>query len=176
MLNLSFHLFNLYISIFRTEDPASADLQPLKQQKLLSGNKDKLLNIDTFLFSSCLSNPVKDDEVLMDENLNVTNYSPDFAIEEPDVNDFPHKPLKKSMRSMSRSTFDSVIDDFIEDDWEKKSAFCVSLTVVSILTTFLVLLFLALSISLGVQHGHQSKKLAFIICSKVSNIKQIIHW
>ena len=107
----------------------------------------------------------KDDEILIDENLNVANFIPDF---ESDVNDIPpQKPLKKSMRSMSRSTFDSVIDDFIEDDWEKKSAFCVSLTVVSILTTFLVLLFLALSVSLGVQHGHQSKKLAFIICTQV---------
>ena len=27
------------------------------------------------------------------------------------------------MRSMSRGTFDSVIDDFIEDDFEKSSAF-----------------------------------------------------
>ena len=27
----------------------------------------------------------------------------------------------KSMRSMSRSTFDSIIDDFIEDDWSSKS-------------------------------------------------------
>ena len=117
-------------------------------------------------FSSSLSNTEKDDEIRIDENLNVTNYNPDF--EESDVNDIPpQKPLKKSMRSMSRSTFDSVIDDFIEDDWEKKSAFCVSLTVVSILTVFLILLFLALSISLGVQHGHQSKKLAFIICSRV---------
>ena len=72
----------------------------------------------------------------------------------------------KSMRSMSRSTFDSIIDDFIEDDWEKKSAFGVSLTVVSILTIFLTLLGVALSVSLGVQHGNQSKKLAFILCSK----------
>ena len=28
-------------------------------------------------------------------------------------------PVKKSMESMSRSTFGSVIDDFIEDDFEK---------------------------------------------------------
>ena len=47
--------------------------------------------------------------------------------------------LKKSMRSMSRSTFDSIIDDYIENDWEKKSAFGVSLTVMIILTTFLFL-------------------------------------
>ena len=51
--------------------------------------------------------------------------------------------------TLSRSTFDSVIDDFIEDDWEKKSAFGVSLTVVLILTIFLTLLGVALSVSLG---------------------------
>jgi hypothetical protein len=49
------------------------------------------------------------------------------------------KEKKKSMRSMSRSTFDSVIDDFIEDDFEKSSAFGVSLVVVSIFTTFFIL-------------------------------------
>ena len=80
---------------------------------------------------------------------------------------------RKSMRSMSRSTFDSIIDDFIEEDWEKKSAFCVSLTVVSILTIFWTLLGVALSVSLGVQHGNQSKKLAFIFCSKV--LTQVSH-
>ena len=74
--------------------------------------------------------------------------------------------LKKSMRSMSRSTFDSIIDDYIENDWEKSSAFGVSITVMMILTTFLLLLFSALSISLGVQHGNQSRKIAFDICSK----------
>ena len=74
--------------------------------------------------------------------------------------------LKKSMRSMSRSTFDSIIDDYIENDWEKKSAFGVSLTVMIILTTFFLLLFSALSVSLGVQHGNQSRKIAFDICSK----------
>ena len=68
---------------------------------------------------------------------------------------------------MSRSTFDSIIDDFIEDDWEKKSAFGVSLTVVLIWTIFLTLLGVALSVSLGVQHGNQSKKLAFTLCSQV---------
>ena len=67
---------------------------------------------------------------------------------------------------MSRSTFDSIIDDYIENDWEKKSAFGVSLTVMIILTTFLFLLFSALSVSLGVQHGNQSRKIAFDICSK----------
>ena len=75
----------------------------------------------------------------------------------------------KSMRSMSRSTFDSIIDDFIEDDWEKRSAFGVSVTVVTILTIFLTLLGVALSVSLGVQHGNQSKKLAFTLCAKVVN-------
>ena len=74
--------------------------------------------------------------------------------------------LKKSMRTMSRSTFDSIIDDYIEDDWEKRSALGVSMTVVIILTTFLFLLFAALSVSLGVQHGNQSRKIAFNICSK----------
>lgn len=74
--------------------------------------------------------------------------------------------VKKSMRSMSRSTFDSIIDDYIENDWEKKSAFGVSLTVMIILTTFFFLLFSALSVSLGVQHGNQSRKIAFDICSK----------
>ena len=74
--------------------------------------------------------------------------------------------LKKSLRSMSRSTFDSIIDDYIENDWEKKSAFGVSLTVMIIVTTFLFLLFSALSVSLGVQHGNQSRKIAFDICSK----------
>ena len=77
------------------------------------------------------------------------------------------------MRSMSRSTFDSIIDDFIEDDWEKKSAFGVSLTVVSIMTIFLTLLGVALSVSLGVQHGNQSKKLAFILCSKAKSMSII---
>ena len=67
---------------------------------------------------------------------------------------------------MSRSTFDSIIDDYIENDWEKKSAFGVSLTVMIILTTFFLLLFSALSVSLGVQHGNQSRKIAFDICSK----------
>ena len=67
---------------------------------------------------------------------------------------------------MSRSTFDSIIDDYIEDDWEKKSALGVSVTVVVILTSFLALLFTALSISLGVQHGNQSRKIAFTICTK----------
>ena len=52
-------------------------------------------------------------------------------------------PVKKSMRSMSRSTFDSVIDDFIEDDFEKASAFGVSLLVVSIFTTYMILILLA---------------------------------
>lgn len=70
------------------------------------------------------------------------------------------------MRTMSRSTFDSIIDDYIEDDWEKRSALGVSMTVVIILTTFLFLLFAALSVSLGVQHGNQSRKIAFNICSK----------
>ena len=67
---------------------------------------------------------------------------------------------------MSRSTFDSIIDDYIENDWEKRSAFGVSLTVMIILTTFFFLLFSALSVSLGVQHGNQSRKIAFDICSK----------
>ena len=75
--------------------------------------------------------------------------------------------LTKSLRSLSQSTFDSIIDDFIEDDWEKRSAFGVSLAVVFIWTIFLTLLGVALSVSLGVQHGNQSKKLAFILCSKV---------
>ena len=52
--------------------------------------------------------------------------------------------INKSMRSMSRSTFDSIIDDFIEDDWEKRSAFGVSLAVVLIWTIFLTLLGVAL--------------------------------
>ena len=83
----------------------------------------------------------------------------------------PGQPVSnlKSMRSMSRSTFDSIIDDFIEDDWEKRSAFGVSVTVVTILTIFLTLLGVALSVSLGVQHGNQSKKLAFTLCAKVHN-------
>ena len=74
--------------------------------------------------------------------------------------------VKKSLRSMSRSTFDSIIDDYIQNDWEKNSALAVSLTVCIILTTFLFLLFSALSVSLGVQHGNQSRKIAFDICSK----------
>ena len=41
------------------------------------------------------------------------------------------------------------------------------LTVVLIWTIFLTLLGVALSVSLGVQHGNQSKKLAFTLCSKV---------
>ena len=77
-----------------------------------------------------------------------------------------NKTLKKSLRSVSRSTFDSIIDDYIEDDWEKRSALGVSVTVVVILTSFLALLFAALSISLGVQHGNQSRKIAFTICTK----------
>ena len=81
----------------------------------------------------------------------------------------------KSMRSMSRSTFDSIIDDFIEDDWEKRSAFGVSVTVVTILTIFLTLLGVALSVSLGVQHGNQSKKLAFTLCAKVVNNDWLRH-
>ena len=81
----------------------------------------------------------------------------------------------KSMRSMSRSTFDSIIDDFIEDDWEKRSAFGVSVTVVTILTIFLTLLGVALSVSLGVQHGNQSKKLAFTLCAKVVNNEWLRH-
>ena len=81
----------------------------------------------------------------------------------------------KSMRSMSRSTFDSIIDDFIEDDWEKRSAFGVSVTVVTILTIFLTLLGVALSVSLGVQHGNQSKKLAFTLCAKVVNNERLRH-
>ena len=79
----------------------------------------------------------------------------------------PPPNINKSMRSMSRSTFDSIIDEFIEDDWEKRSAFGVSLAVVLIWTIFLTLLGVALSVSLGVQHASQSKKLAFTLCSKV---------
>ena len=82
----------------------------------------------------------------------------------------PPPNIHKSMRSMSRSTFDSIIDEFIEDDWEKRSAFGVSLTVVLIWTIFLTLLGVALSVSLGVQHGNQSKKLAFTLCSKVRQV------
>ena len=103
---------------------------------------------------------------------NTTVYEEDDDVEETELGislDQIKKNAKlKSMRSMSRSTFDSIIDDFIEDDWEKKSAFGVSLTVVGILTIFLTLLGVALSVSLGVQHGNQSKKLAFILCSKAS--------
>ena len=75
-------------------------------------------------------------------------------------------PVKKSMRSMSRSTFDSVIDDFIEEDFEKASAFGVSLLVVSIFSTFMILFLLALSISISYQTGYQSKKIAFELCVK----------
>ena len=70
------------------------------------------------------------------------------------------------MRSMSRSTFDSVIDDFIEDDFEKSSVFGVSLVVVSIFTTFFILFGLALIISLNYQTGYQSKKIAYQLCTK----------
>ena len=72
------------------------------------------------------------------------------------------------MRSMSRSTFDSVIDDFIEDDFEKSSVFGVSLVVVSIFTTFFILFGLALIISLNYQTDYQSKKIAFELCTKFS--------
>ena len=101
----------------------------------------------------------------------------DSVIKDFDL-ELPLNTKMKSMRSMSRSTFDSVIDDFIEDDWEKRSAFGVSLTVVMILTIFLSLLGIALSVSLGVQHGNQSKKLAFNICAKViTNFKiWYPHW
>ena len=89
-------------------------------------------------------------------------------VESPEEEHIENPPnLHKSLRSMSRSTFDSIIDDFIEDDWEKKSAFGVSLAVVLIWTIFLTLLGVALSVSLGVQHGNQSKKLAFTLCSQV---------
>ena len=74
--------------------------------------------------------------------------------------------MKKSMRSMSRSTFDSVIDDFIEDDFEKSSVFGVSLVVVSIFSTFFILFGLALGISLNYQTGYQSKKIAYELCVK----------
>ena len=50
----------------------------------------------------------------------------------------------------------------IEDDFEKSSAFGVSLVVVSIFTTF----GLALIISLNYQTGYQSKKIAFQLCTK----------
>ena len=46
-----------------------------------------------------------------------------FSLEDEDIQNGCEQdiqigvPLKKSMRSMSRSTFDSVIDDFIEDDF-----------------------------------------------------------
>jgi hypothetical protein len=75
-------------------------------------------------------------------------------------------PVKKSMKSMSRSTFDSVIDDFIEDDFEKASAFVVSVLVVSIFSTFMIFVLLALFISFRYQTGFQSKKIAFELCVK----------
>ena len=96
-----------------------------------------------------------------DSNKPLDVESPEDQLSDPQPN------FHKSMRSMSRSTFDSIIDEFIEDDWEKRSAFGVSLTVVLIWTIFLTLLGVALSVSLGVQHGNQSKKLAFTLCSKV---------
>ena len=88
----------------------------------------------------------------------------------------PPPNINKSMRSMSRSTFDSIIDEFIEDDWEKRSAFGVSLAVVLIWTIFLTLLGVALSVSLGVQHASQSKKLAFTLCSKVREAEYSEHF
>ena len=60
-------------------------------------------------------------------------------------------------RSMSRSPFDSVIDDFIEDDFEKSSAFGVSL---------FVLFILALVVSLNYQTGYQNKIIAYELCVK----------
>jgi hypothetical protein len=76
------------------------------------------------------------------------------------------KNMKMSMRRMSRSTFDSVIDDFIEDDFEKGSAFGVSLLVVAIFTVFLSFFILALSISLSYQTCIQSKKIAYKLCTQ----------
>ena len=70
---------------------------------------------------------------------------------------------------MSRSTFDSVIDDFIEDDFEKASAFGVSIVVVLIFTTFFLLFGLALAISLNYQTGYQSKAIAHRLCSNFAN-------
>ena len=74
--------------------------------------------------------------------------------------------VKKSMRSMSRSTFDSVIDDFIEDDFEKANAFGVSLLVVSIFLTFSIMFFLAISISINYQTHSQSKQIAYNLCKE----------
>ena len=106
--------------------------------------------------------PKSDDKEDSNEPLEVE--SPEDQLSEPPPN------INKSMRSMSRSTFDSIIDEFIEDDWEKRSAFGVSLAVVLIWTIFLTLLGVALSVSLGVQHASQSKKLAFTLCSKVRQV------
>ena len=57
------------------------------------------------------------------ESLDLTNYEVNNETSESQG-----QTNFKSMRSMSRSTFDSIIDEFIEDDWEKRSAFGVSLT------------------------------------------------
>ena len=79
--------------------------------------------------------------------------------------------LKKSLRSMSRSTFDSVIDDFIEDDFEKSNAFGVSLFVVITFSTFFLLFGLALIISINSQTGNQSMRIAYEMCIRYPDWK-----
>ena len=148
-----------------SENPVTADIESPGSQSFSLARSDTVETAETLLRLE-----VKTREELF---LNIKIFTSSFAYCDQklslDVDDeMPENEIvvKKSMRSMSRSTFDSIIDDYIDNDWEKKSAFGVSLTVCIILTTFLFLLFSALSVSLGVQHGNPSRKIAFDICSK----------